>query len=283
MLYSLLFSFSAFAAKNTCCICETGLYPEAQTQFFKVGCSAWLAGNGCDLYSKQSPIIRRYSKSRDLTQSQLSLGELCQDIDKSADSPKMGDKFFQIPKKCEKLKVGYVGHWDSSREQINYMKNTLELFIKHTDIPVEIDNTACLGMDDPEAMHTYVRSLKLSEDQYVTVKANQTISVGMWAPFIPGNQNLSAVADSRKSTVTLPKCKKYRKDECISFAQKGEAGKCIGDDGAANSIACCKSKMYKWGRGHNGKGRRRKTVTKSVWLEGKSGGECNYDKVIDLR
>lgn len=267
-----MISTSSFAGKNTCCICETGEpYDDIEADFFKLGCTGWLAKNGCGLYKSQSPIVDGYNS----TLKQPSMEELCREVDKSEEKKEqLGAKFFQIPKKCEKLKVGYVGHWGSSKQLINYMRNTLGKFLEHTNIPIEIDHTGCSGMSNPEALHSYVRSLTLKKDQYIKVKASQTVSIGAFEYIFPGLQNLYAISDSRKASIQFPKCSAFERDKCVGFEQQGLGGSCIGKDNEQKTITCCRvlspKKPFLLGPVlvPNPK------TSSTIWLTGKTSSDC---------
>ncbi|MFZ4404491.1 MAG: hypothetical protein ACOYOK_10355 [Pseudobdellovibrionaceae bacterium] len=176
-------------AQTKLCYCEVGEYPSGQQKFFKVGCDIWLSEQkNCDVKEK-------VPQNFDYTQ----LAEFS--------SAKTED---QAPL----LVVGFVGHFSGSREMISYLNQSIVPILK-TGASVEVDNTACLSMKNPDFVLQYVKSLELPKNQTLKVTGNQATSIGKWDVVLGRSKNVPAVATSQSTEVIYPSCKRNQGMNCI--------------------------------------------------------------------
>lgn len=205
------FGFASVPSSEACCVCQTGEAPQYQTPFFAIGCAMWMSvQSNCSFRSIRT--IERYVP--------MSLPLSC---------------------KNKTLKLGYVGHWGSTEELIEQLRRSVLPTTVSYNMSVEIDNTACMSMDDPPLMQKFLKSLPM-QDRYVRIKGNQTISIGMNDAYTPGRNAISAVSDSRALEAEYPKCSDYHNRSCTKFPIEAwaQSGGCRDQSGALRSLSCCK-------------------------------------------
>ncbi len=213
-LLSLIISFSALA---DICICQ---YPKEDARygggykgeiaFYKMGCQIWhLSERKC-----------RKKKTIDINES------LEPYLDKHH-------------RDGEKIRVGFVGHWSSSSELVDYLKNEIEPVRSKYKSPIHIENTACLSMDSPDLVSDYVSTLDNKDNAYLTVEGTQTTSIGMWdkVSFAFRKADLIASVDSRNSSPIYPKCSEFIDRRCTGF-QAGEKGFCVNENDEKKQLIC---------------------------------------------
>lgn len=201
---------TAQAKGGACCACQTGSYPSEQVPFFSAGCKLWLAGqNNCD-QSMTIPVAAGVSA---------------------------------LPESCDGkvVKLGYVGHWSSAYESANFLDILMYDGVQKRKMSFEVDNTACRGMDRPEQVTERMSQAQFPAGQYITYKANQVVSVGMWDGLLIGKSNLWAQYDSRTQQTTYPTCKEFERKGCTDLGglQTGETGSCRETDGSLKELSCC--------------------------------------------
>jgi len=212
-----LFSLSAFA---DVCICQ---YPKEDAKygggykgeigFYKMGCSLWLVGE-------------RKCRKNKIMDINIPLTEYLDELDEELEEG-------------EKVRVGYVGHWGSSSELVDYIKNEIVPVTKKYNVPVSVENTACYGMEDPQLVSKYLHSLYSNESNYITVEGTQTTSIGMWdkVSFAFRKADLVAFADSREEAAIYPKCEEFLNRRCTGF-QEGDVGLCVDELGNKKELLC---------------------------------------------
>lgn len=218
------------AASAKSCYCETGTSPSSEAPLFWIGCKLWLAGqNGC---GSKKIVANGYDY----------LGS--------------GDSF------DSEIAIGYVGHWGSSSEMVDYVNSSVYPLMSRTDSSVIVDNTACLAMSDPEkilaAMSQWAPTFK--PGQTLAIRGNQTVSVGEWS-ILPGfgSMDFPAVVSSTSGTVQYPKCEGFRDNNCFAAAQAGKDAVCENNDGSLTALSCCSVLVP-------GQGRQRATyVRNELW------------------
>lgn len=142
----------------------------------------------------------------------------------------------------EKVRIGFVGHWESSMEYVDYLRADIEPLLQKFQVPFEINNTACYAMNDPEFVQDYLNTVSSSGNAYIKVEGAQTASIGMWDKVLIHRQkaDLVAFADSRKKTPAYPYCKEFLNRNCSTY-QDRESGSCAETDGSLSNLICQKS------------------------------------------
>jgi hypothetical protein len=209
-----LFSISAFA---DICICQ---YPKENSRFgggysgeigfYKMGCAAWLLS---ETQCRKEKII---------------------DINLSLE-PYLNERI----RSNEKIRIGFVGHWSSSRELVRYLDADIVPLMKKYNTSIEVDNTACSGMSDPESVQAYLEGIEISDETYLRVEASQVTSIGMWDKLSISfrKADLVAFGDTRGSDNMYPKCEIFYKKRCTGF-QHWEIGKCADTNGDVKELVC---------------------------------------------
>lgn len=215
-IISLVFTQALFA---NFCMC---IYPEkgheygrdSETGFYVVGCGTWLNAQKNCRKRKMMP-----------------LGSSLKDFIDTNTRPR------------ETIKLGYVGH-SSVAGMKRYMNDYLSKVIETTSHSFIIDNTACDGLKDPKVIHDIVKGYKLDPNQYISVKANQVISVGVWDKVYPRfrRANLYAITDSRYKDVYYPDCLNFLGRGCSATFQHNEKGLCK-LNGELTEIKCTNKKV----------------------------------------
>ncbi len=169
------------------------------------------------------------------------------------------------------MHLGYVGHWGSSNQLINFIEDNVAHVLKEKDMSLKLDNTACNAMDRPELVKAYVDGRKLvSDDKTIEVKGNQTISIGMWNSLTFGDANLNAIITNKNQKSILPSCNKFENEFCIGEFQNMQVGRCISKNGE-QKLLFCKEKKFKF-RALSKNRKRRDTYKRHVW----DLRDCNY-------
>lgn len=215
----LLLALSSLPAFADVCICqypkwdaEFGAGYDEEVGFYKMGCSLWLMSEmGC-----------RKEKITNINN----------DLKPYLD---------QVLRPKEKIRIGYVGHWESSIEFVFYLKRKVEPLLSVYKTPIKVDNTACLAMEDAELVQEYLETIPSTKDVYLKVQGAQTTSIGMWDKVWPGKRKADLVArgDSLGTISVYPACKEFLKKGCTAF-QDDETGICLGDKGVKTEIICRK-------------------------------------------
>lgn len=215
-LFLLLLSISASAYADVC-ICQ---YPKKDAKygrgfkkevfFYKMGCAAWLI---TEKECRKQKII---------------------DINKPLSS-----YLDKVLKQDEKIRLGYVGHWKSSNALISFLKKEVEPLMGKYRSPILVDNTACLAMNDAEKVQRYLDSIPSTESLYMSVKGNQTTSIGMWDKLSVGYRkaDLVAYADSRGTSFNYPACNVFLEKRCTAFQNK-DVGYCTDEGGVTRELVC---------------------------------------------
>lgn len=127
----------------------------------------------------------------------------------------------------EKIKLSYVGHWGSSNEFIEYLDYTVKPLLDRYQSSVEVENTACLAMEDAASVQKHIDTYDLTDNVNLKVNGNQTTSIGMWDKLWPGygKADLYAISDSDKRSPLYPSCNKFINKRCTGF-QVLERGFC---------------------------------------------------------
>ncbi len=213
-LLILCFSIPAFA---DVCICQ---YPKEDAEFgegyrgeigfYKMGCALWL--------------LKEKSCRREKIM--------------NINTP-LEPYLEKVLRKNEKVRVGYVGHWGSSEDYVDYLKTKIEPLISILQSPIAVDNTACYSMEDSSMVQKYLETIPSTEEVYITVEGSQTTSIGMWDKVLPGKRkaDLTAIADSRGVMSVYPSCKEFNRKRCTVF-QENESGQCIDEKGEQRELIC---------------------------------------------
>ncbi len=185
------------ARDNDLCICQTGSHPSNQVGFFRLGCRLWNAGNSCGrkLTVPESEnldgILARYPGTRS-------------------------------------LKVGYVGHWSSAGQSVDFLRSKITPLLTKYEVSIEIDNTACLATDNPYIIGHYLRGLGPLGER-VKFRGNQAISTGLWDRTLPGKHNFWAVINGGNLEVEFPSCEEFENRGCLGLVQREGRGICRDD------------------------------------------------------
>lgn len=185
-----ILGFSSMAKADTC-ICEIDTVIRSEMKYYRMGCNEWL-----------NRLIRQ---------------DKCEwwDVrEKASDySP------LDLPKHAsKKVILGYVGHWSSSEQTKFYIDRVLLPTMKATGVSIEYDNTACSATSDTEDLQKYfakeVRP-QLKQNQYLAIKGNQVISIGLWDSFFGPTANMYSFVDSRRKKAVYPQCKDFENKACV--------------------------------------------------------------------
>jgi hypothetical protein len=204
LLMSLL--VSAFAQNS--CFCETGIRPTNEIKYFKLGCQIWLSKQANCTNSEIVPTGTSY-------------------IDRGNAST------------SGQVIIGYVGHWTSASELVDYLKKTVKPLLD-SGLSVDIDNTACLSMDQPEKVLSYVESLRLPSGQELKIKGNQANSIGEWESLIGSGYNFWAKVASNQNEVEFPSCDDFEHYACLEKYQLNHHGRCWDATGNLIQLSCCR-------------------------------------------
>ena len=224
------FSLELDRKSITSCFCEIGKFPVNEQFFFVLGCEVWLSRqNSCN---HKSVVIE---DTNYLTT--------------------------EMPKNTKALKLGYVGHWDSSYHLIRYLNQSVLPIMKTKLYSVHVDNTACDAMNDPESVSSFMNSLKFEPNQSLFVRGNQNTSIGTWDILLPSSDNFIAEVSSNVDHVIFPSCRNYENKSCFDAVQKYQSGRCLGSQNVLTQLTCCQTDFpgrtsssppyFKWQRPEN--------------------------------
>lgn len=193
----------------TFCYCEIGAYPSQQQKYFRSGCYLWLnQQKKCD--SKKT-VVHDHDYRTDL-----------------------------LNHKNINLKIGYVGHWSGTDETIQYIDQTIIPLIREFSLTTaEIDNTACMALQQPYRVHEFVKSQRLPANSQLTFKGNQVNSIGMWEKILGPSLNLNAVVSTRYDQVAFPRCLIFEGQSCMKNPQANNSGLCIDQNNILKQLTCC--------------------------------------------
>lgn len=200
--------FAHAATGGKCCYCEIGAEPVSEGKFFNMGCKLWLKDQkNCDV----KEIVPQ------------------------------GTDYSAMNLACDggTLSVGYVGHWNSSEEMVEYLQASIVPVMAKHHVSVTVDNTACSSMNNPPVIVNYIKSLGLSSNQTLTIRGNQLTSVGEWTHLLGQSANFTATVSSVGEKVIYPACKQYEGYNCIQQVQRGQPATCIEKDGRPQVLVCC--------------------------------------------
>jgi hypothetical protein len=209
-----------------CCVCLIDSEPEKHVHWYKKGCSLWYG------YGKRNC-------------SQLKKTIFVNEVDKLQSS---------IPNSCQKLELGYVGHWIDSDQTAYYIHDILYPLAVNKNISINFDNTACSAADKPEMLQNYLVKATFPEGVGISIKANQVDSVGMWLHFLPALENVHATVDSTKNKVSFMDCEDVENLPCSKGLAKEQKARCHYQDSnnalKTKNLACRRidKKIYENGR-----------------------------------
>lgn len=209
----LVFSFAVLfveASFADICICET-MKQANEEAWYKKGCSLW--------YERQTDCSQRVDREFGR------FGEF---------------KKLEIPDdwKGQKIRLGYVGHWQNSNQTIDYVNSVLVPAMKKTGASLVFDNTACSGLSDAEAVQSHLKNkikTQLSEGQTLTILGHQVTSIGLWDTVLGTSYNLAGQVSSGQERVKYPQCDPFVGKPCLDknsflpWTQIGQAGYCWKD------------------------------------------------------
>lgn len=203
------FSFTA-SAQDDFCLCETGNSPKNEVPFYRAGCKLWLASQSCH----EKKVIS---------------------IDDDLDSA--------IPRTSDgkKVKLGYVGHWSTTGESIDYILDRILPLNKGRRISFFIHNTACYATKDTYILQDLMNLINIDPETSITFQGNQAASVGMWEKFIPFKENMYSIVGSNLSAPIFPPCEEFQGKRCLGSIQLNEQGFCtsIVDGKKVNKTLAC--------------------------------------------
>lgn len=202
----LFISIKSYAAK--CCFCEIGNLPVSQQSFFKMGCNMWLK-----------------------TQKNCAMKAVVPQNTNYAD--------MNLSCRNGEMSVGYVGHWESTYQTINYLQSSIFPAIKSHNLSVQVENTACRSMSAPDEVLKFIKNLALPTGKSLSVVGNQVLSVGKWDILLGSSINFIAGASSNKDSVQYPSCKSFQDRPCIQQVQQQETGVCIAGSKKLTQLTCC--------------------------------------------
>lgn len=248
----LLGASAARAGGGTCCVCQIGLKPAYQRGFFRKGCETWLQEQkGCS----SSAVID--AETKPLPVAACAGGS---------------------------LRLGYVGHWSGVGETYNYYLQYVQPAMNEQRVSVYWDNTACKGLDKPDAFLSLFKIEKdyllkrqelrrrsneirraltgKSDDDPVeelpyafqgdfVLRAIQVRSIGMWDRFIGGSSaNFWVQLDVQNGRASYPSCGAFEGKDCWLGVQEGDEGRC--DDGGVLRTLACKPRRASPGSADSG-------------------------------
>jgi hypothetical protein len=225
----------ARAAERDLCICQTGSSPKEEIKFFKLGCNTWNSTQSCS-----EKIIIGLNDSID---------------DALASRPEV-----------KSVKLGYVGHWGSSSEVVDFLRDKVIPVAKKRDIYFDIHNSACSSMENPYEIQKYLKSI--GEDaRHIHFLGNQVISTGGWDPLLPGKNNFWASINGSSLNIEFPNCKEFEKKQCMKMFQNDEQSICFNqNENKFVFLRCQEVKRKVTSPNPNGKGGSvQSTQTQNEW------------------
>lgn len=201
----------AFASDYDLCICQTGSAPSNQIGFFKVGCTQWNATQRCD-----KKII--------------------------VDQAESLEKIIGAMPEVKTVKLGYVGHWGSSRQTVEFLNEQVVPAIKEHKVSFNIDNTACLATNNPFVIKNYLSELDKEIASNIFFRGNQVVSTGGWDSFLPQKTNLWSTISGETQEVTFPSCQSFAGRACIGAFQEKAHGICFDREKNRHQFLVCLGK-----------------------------------------
>ncbi|MBU6374484.1 MAG: hypothetical protein KGQ59_00655 [Bdellovibrionales bacterium] len=248
---------SAFAADYDVCICQTGtmnpvevgrgetpLYGtgnRGEEGIYWLGCKAYLASTRC----KKTYVI-----------------PVDKDIQGILNQHAGG-----------RANLSYVGHWDSSENEVKFLKTHVVPALKSSGCTIDVYNSACRAGNNGYEIYDFLKSLGPIGEK-LRFQGNQAISTGIWDPIAPGKNNFPVHVDSKG--VHFPRCQEFKGRGCnvITNGQSGEVGVCENPDGKTEFLACITMKERASGPRSSGVGKpgqggsihsRRSSVSTTEW------------------
>ncbi len=238
------------AQDNDLCVCQTGTYPTNQVGFFRLGCRMWNAGNSC---GKKLIVPETESLSRILSQNPGT----------------------------RSLKVGFVGHWSSAAQSVDFLRRSIVPAMRNNDVSVEIDNTACLATDNPFIIANYLRFLGPIGTR-IKFRGNQAISTGLWDRTLPGKHNFWATISGETLEVDFPTCAEFENRGCLGVVQREGRGICRDENSGEHVTLRCQFERNTQVIPANGDNAEQ-TVEQSQYLWKRSQNSSRHDPRIPLQ
>ncbi|MEN9723063.1 MAG: hypothetical protein RJB38_1049 [Pseudomonadota bacterium] len=195
------------------CVCMTGEPPSErrwEESFYHAGCTRWLSQLHCTA-KIQIPNDLKNGFSKTLSS--------------------------QAPR--SRIAWGYVGHWANAQQTLDWLEKDVLPTASVRDFDLTIDNTACSGGDSPALLK---KGLEALLEKYplgtLDLKVNQTISSGMWDPYLPGKNNFWVEVHHQENhtRLTFPKCEAFEGHSCWGWIQKSEMGFCLDAAGETSRL-----------------------------------------------
>jgi hypothetical protein len=165
------------------------------------------------------------------------------------------------------VKLGYVGHWSSSRETNEFLQEKVLPSVKKFKVYFDIHNSACSSMEDPYQVRTFLEKLGPLA-RYIHMYGYQAISTGGWDPVLPGKNNFWSAVNGNTLEVRFPNCKEYEKKQCMGMFQDEEEGVCFDEkDKKYVNLKCLKVTKKVTRLNPNGKGTMNVNQTRFEWLK----------------
>jgi hypothetical protein len=178
------------------CICQIDTISR-EVPFYRAGCGLWLNGQRCD------------------EQVTISITENLRD-------------HLRPEHRGQKLSLGYVGHWSSSNQTVDFLRKEITPVMNEFDMDVFYENTACNPMDNPELVQDYINSAELPTARRLEVRGAQSISIGMWDPLdLTLRANVPAIASTELQTPAFADCANYEDYRCSNRYQLYERVRCV--------------------------------------------------------
>ena len=191
------------------------------------------------------------------------------------------DVLAQLPA-VKSVKLGYVGHWSSSEETKEFIEEKLLPSIKKYKVFFDIHNSACLSMEQPYTIRSYLKGLG-SNARYIHMYGYQAISTGGWDPVLPGKHNFWSAVNGNSLEVQFPNCKEFELNECWGRFQKNGKGICFDEkNNKYVRLACVKNTRKVTRQNPDGRGSRKVNQTRFEWINVKPQFyyEAKPDRVI---
>ena len=222
--------------KRDLCICQTGTAPSNEIKFFKLGCKTWSMTQRCD---------------EKIT---MSLDDSIENV--LAQRPGV-----------KSVKLGYVGHWSSSRETNSFIEEKVLPSVKKFGVYFDIHNSACSSMDNPYVVKSFFKKLG-SDARYIHMYGYQAISTGGWDPILPGKNNFWSAVNGNSLEVQFPNCKEYEQKQCMGMFQSEEKGVCYNEkDKKFVALKCLETTRKVIRQNPNGRGVNQVNQKRFEWVK----------------
>jgi len=214
-IFLVLLAYSFSAEARTFCLCQTGSAPDIEKPAYAAGCQIWLQSQtGC-----LQKVIEEHSTLMNFPQSWRN----------------------------GVLRLGYVGHWGSSRETVDFLARAIIPAVWGRNLSVDWHNSACGVMDDPTLVQTYLRNAaNIDTRTYVSVTGAQTISIGLWAGLLPVTANVPATVRSDRMNPSYAACEDYRDKTCVREFQNSRRVVCREATGMYRRLSCNRVAGINW-------------------------------------